>query len=634
MTLSKQLLLFISILFFLIFGVNLVLSIKNTKAYLENEAQSHAQDTATSLGLSLSPYMKNPSDPTIKAMVNAIFDMGYYGEIRLLDAQGKKLIVLANDKKAEGVPSWFIDHLPLSPASANSEITSGWTLSGTVYITVNPAYAYSSLYQQTKTSLYYSLMVLLASMLLLTLVLRMTLASLKRIDQLAQQIADGHFKTISPLPWTSEVKSVAKSMNIMSQKIEGTISALNNKLEMTAEKLLRDELSGLYKKSVFETDMMHLIMDHKTAFLQLIKVDSLQELVKEHGSDAIDELLRVFAALIQKQFERHPQTPIKAYRFYGGEFALLLETDDRNLIDAFCQQISSQFAELGNRVGKPDLAHIGVAPVNLVDTPESTLIAAQEAYEQARLIGANGYYVRSEQLHARDISAWKTLVFDCVDRASYTLSYTGQTYSYVSEQLIMEEAVIQVSDPDGNPVAIAPFISIAEKYAKIVNLDKGVIQQVLKYIRDTHIRHAIAVNLSTRTIKNAEFLSWLETLFKTDPGAAKQLVFSFSAYAVSKDTDTFVSFFYTLHQWGGRVMIKRFEPQSMLLGINKQLKPDFIRLARNIGNGVSQSHKKHTFTHTLQEMCHLLDIAVLAENIQTDADYHILKTIGILGASR
>ena len=634
MSLSKQLLILISALFLLIFGVNLVLSINNTKAYLETESQSHAQDTATSLGLSLSPYMKNPSDPTIKAMISAIFDMGYYGQIRLLDANGKELIALANDKKAEGVPAWFIDYLPLSPAVASSEISSGWTLSGVVYVTVNPAFGYSSLYRQTQTAFYYSSLVLAISILLLLLLLRITLASLKRIGQLAQQIADGHFATITPLPWTSEIKSVASSMNIMSQKIQSTISALNSKLEMTAGKLLCDELTGLYKKSVFETDIKHLIMSHDDAFLHMIKVDSLPDLAKERGSDAIDELLQQVADLLRKQVQKYPATAIKAYRFYGGEFALLIETADRAQIEAMGQNLSDDFTELGQQFGKPDLAHIGITPINVMDTPESIWTAAQEAYEQARLIGANSYHIRTEQQYARDISAWKTLVFDCIDHTRYTLSYKDKIHDYQRQDIIMEEAVIQIRDAEGQQVAIAPFISIAEKYAKIVDLDKGVVLQALEHIRTRGIQHAIAINVSTRSIKNAEFMRWLATVIKSQPIAAKQLIFSFSAYAVCKETDIFVSFFYSLHQWGGRVMIKRFEPQTLPLELNQQLKPDFVRLARDLGNGVSHSHKKLTFAHTLQEMCRLMDIAVLAENIQSEEDHQTLKRIGIAGASR
>lgn len=66
----------------------------------------------------------------------------------------------------------------------------------------------------------------------------------------------------------------------------------------------------------------------------------------------------------------------------------------------------------------------------------------------------------------------------------------------------------------------------------------------------------------------------------------------------------------------------------------KSLKPDYIRLARDIGNGLDSSSQKHAFVQTMQEISTLLDIAILAENVASDRDYQALKTIGIVGASR
>ena len=81
-------------------------------------------------------------------------------------------------------------------------------------------------------------------------------------------------------------------------------------------------------------------------------------------------------------------------------------------------------------------------------------------------------------------------------------------------------------------------------------------------------------------------------------------------------------------------MIKRFESQSMSFEVTKKLNPDFIRLAREIGNGISLSPQKQEFVQALQQMGDLLDIIVLAENVQADNDYYSLKATGITGASR
>ena len=57
MRLSRQLILLISLLLLLVFIGTLTITVRNTRDYLLTQMQSHAQDTATSLGLSLAPVI-------------------------------------------------------------------------------------------------------------------------------------------------------------------------------------------------------------------------------------------------------------------------------------------------------------------------------------------------------------------------------------------------------------------------------------------------------------------------------------------------------------------------------------------------------------------------------------------------
>ena len=86
MSLSKQLYILISIIFFMIFTGNFIISVKNTKEYLQTESVTKAQDTATSLGMSLKNLLKDKTDPEIESTINAIANRGFYKEIRLEDA--------------------------------------------------------------------------------------------------------------------------------------------------------------------------------------------------------------------------------------------------------------------------------------------------------------------------------------------------------------------------------------------------------------------------------------------------------------------------------------------------------------------------------------------------------------------
>ena len=634
MSLSKQLLILISALFLIIFSVNFVLSVNNIRSYLEGESQIHAQDTATSLGLSLSPYMVDNKDPILETMMKAIFDRGYYKEIKLVDFAGEKLVTLTNEKTFGEVPRWFVDNVTMQAAVAESEISSGWSVSGTVSVAINPGYAYFKLYEQVKTSFYYSLIAFAVSIILLLLVLQITLSSLKRIGVMAETISQGSFDIIEQLPWTTEVRKVASSMNTMSRKLENVIRNLNKKLERIGKKLQLDDLTGLSKKSSFEMRMKEVQGSHEEAFVFMIKIDALSSLVKELGNETIDQFIKDFAEILKSESGSESLMNVSAYRFFGSEFVLLMRGATAEQSEMLARSLSISFAELGEKYNKKDIAHIGVAAFDPFGPIDSILLGANEAYEQAQLIGANSYYLRKGEDRAKDMAQWKELVFDIIDNNDFKVSYIGATENLQTGGVLMQDAFSEALDKNGDVLSIGTFVSIAEKFVKIVDLDKGVTSRVIEHIKNNNISHEIAINLSSRTVKSSEFRVWLTTLLNENKSVAKQLVFSLSAYAVAKEVGVYKEFIRFIRALNAKVIIKRFETQSMSPEKVKELKPDYIRLARDIGNGVQQNAEKGEFVVTMVEVGELLDIHVLAENIQAGDDIASLKTMGVLGASR
>lgn len=636
MSLSKQLLILISALFLMIFSLNFVLSFNNIKSYLEGEAAVHAQDTATSLGVSLSPYMVDVTDPTIETTMNAIFDMGYYQEIILVDVEDKPLVTLKNNQEVEGVPDWFISAISMESTIAESEISSGWSIAGVVSVKLNPGYAYLKLYEQALNSLYYSLATFVFSVTLLLLVLRITLSSLKKIDQMALTIAGGSFERIDALPWTTEVRNVTTSMNMMSAKIEGVITGLNNKLTGIGKKLQEDDLTGLNKKNSFEIEMKKLFISgaDENSYIFLIKIDALGSLVKELGNDAIDVFIKDFANVLSDASEQAAVGDISVYRFFGSEFCLLIQNVTKEEAEGIAKFLSGAFSGLAKKYNKTDIVHIGVAQYDSLGTTTSILLAANEAYEQAQLVGSNSYAFRRGRDKAKDIAEWKSLVFDIVDKKEYSVSYVGDISSFETGSLLMTDAFMQAFDRSGAPISIGTFIAIAEKFSKIVDLDKGVISTVIETIKSENIKHAIAISVSARTLKSSDFRAWLVTIVKENKNIAHQLVFSISSYAVAKEVAVYKEFIAFIHSINSKVMIKRFETQSMSPEVAKELKPDYIRLARDLGNGVAIEEGKQVFIEAMQGVGELLDISILAENVQSEQDYEFIKRLGIVGASR
>jgi len=309
---AKQLLLLLSAMFLAIFLLNYVTSVNNIRSYLEFESGVHAQDTANSLGLSLSHYINDKTDPTLDTMINSVFDSGYYQQVVLADYYGKELIRKTNPTTYDVVPSWFTKLLLMNTATAVTEVSSGWQNDGALSLTINLGIGYLKLWEQAKQALYYSLASIIVPLTVLYLVLALVLRLLARINHFAFDIADGNYEIMQPLPWTAEVRNIAKSMNFMSAKIKQVIGNLNTRLDRLTHHLRADELTGLDTRATFDVDVLAKLNSRDHGLVFIIYLDDLGQFAQSRGDELTDRLLVTFASATGN-------ATVAAYRFRDAD---------------------------------------------------------------------------------------------------------------------------------------------------------------------------------------------------------------------------------------------------------------------------------------------------------------------------
>ena len=741
MSLSKQLYIIISIIFILIFTGNFIISVKNTKEYLEIESITKAQDTATSLGMSLKTLLKDKYDPEIGSIINAIANRGFYKEIRLensffniqdsdlirasKDLDGSKwtvsnvliderigkleiigsgdlekelfalengtdkenkenvsdeesknsydfivndsskdikdvtfnftatntegktintsvvlnvdktLVQVSRDEKFDYVPQWFIHLIPIHLQEQSSEISNGWQTTAIIYVSANAGDAYAKLYEQAKNAIVYALVAFVISLLILFVFVQYLLKPLKRIEKLANSIAVGKFETIEELPWTTEIKTVALAMNDMSRKIEAIIDKLNTNLENLTKKLSRDELTQLELRQSFETDMKDMFIQKNTGYVFIIKIYELANFAKNHTNKEINNFIKKFA-LILSSTKLNENSKIMAYRFFGSEFAIIAKDFSDKDAKEYSLILQKKFEELASEYIKKDIVHIGSTPFNPIGTIPQILQAANEAYEKATLIGPNEIFIAENPTTARDMEEWKNLIFDIVDNSKFNLKYIGNatTLNNSSDDIVMQEAFASIKDKENLDIPIGTFVSIAERYGKIIDFDKKIITKVINNILINKINHDISINLSIESISNTGFILWLEKTIDEHKSIAKQLVFSVTAYAVAKDVEKFKFFADEMHQHGAKIIIKRFESKFIPLNNIKDFNLDYIRLAREYTNNVTHDSSKQSFIEAIVDLTHLLNIKLFAENVLEDEDLETIRELKVYGASR
>ena len=742
MSLSKQLYIIISIIFFMIFTGNFIISVKNTKEYLEIESVTKAQDTATSLGMSLRNLLKDKSDPEIESIIYAIANRGFYKEIRLENSyfslkdsdliknskdlsdgkwqisdlkidekigkidtltsvssmenelnalenptqeniqenesiaeveniysfvpnkeyknnnnitvyftatkiDGKKidtsasinidkiLVKVSRDVRFDYIPQWFINLIPMELEEKSSEISDGWQTSAIIYVSANPGDAYAKLYEQAKGAMIYAAVAFVISILILFVFVQYILKPLKNLEKLANNIAVGKFGTIQQLPWTTEIKAVAIAFNDMSTKIEAIINRLNNTLENLSKKLSTDDLTGLCLKQNFETDMKKMFINKSTGYVFVIKIADLVTFAKSHTTSEVNDFIKKFAQILKNsKLAQKPKTT--AYRFFGSEFALIAK--DFTYQDAidFTNLLQKNFEELSLEFNKKEIVHIGGTPFNPIGTTPEILQSANQAYEKATLIGTNEFFITDTNELARDMESWRNLIFDIINNSKFDINYIGncKKLNSTSDEIVMQEAFANIKDKDGNIIPIGTFVSIAEKYEKIVDFDKSVTEKVINYILINNLKHDISINLSLESINNTAFIAWLEKKIIEHKNIASQLVFSATAYAVAKDVDKFKFFADEMHKCGAKVIIKRFETKFIPLGNLKDFNLDYIRLARDYTCDINKDYSKQSFIESISELATLLNIKVFAENVKDDEDMEFLKKYNLYAVSR
>lgn len=734
MSLSKQLYLIIAFIFFIIFSGNFLISVNNMKDYLEIEASTKAQDTATSIGMSLRPLINDKEDPEIQSIIRAISNSGFYKEIRLEDADfiitdkklleattelsdsnwvisnvkidpkygkiekvesdqsvteqllklenekgdydlegmddsikyryipskayenggnitfnfsaqqdGKKVDTFANltlnkvllqdsrDVKFDYVPQWFIKLIPINLEEKYSEISNGWNTSAIIYVSPNPGEAYAKLFEQARNSIIYAVIAFVISMLLLLVFVQFILRPLKKIEKLAKNIAKGNFDVIEPLPWTVEIKNVSIAMNDMSRKIEAMINKLTNNLANLSKKLSEDELTGLSLKQTLETDIKQMFIKKESGYIFDVKIDSLGNFVKTHTDDEVDNYIIKFSNTL-KEIDKD----VKAYRIFGSEFLFVAKGCDYDGAKAIATKLKKAFNQLAEEFNVKEIAHAGATPFNELGTLAEMRHAANEAFEKAKLIGPNEYFIRDKNDLSRDMNAWRDLITEIINNGNFEIDFINDTYALNDDTntIIMQEAFTKANDKEGNPIPIGSFVSIAEKYEKIVDFDKAVITKIINFILTNNIKHEICINLSLNSISDSNFILWLEKEIRAHEDIAKQLVFSISAYGVAKDIKLFTGFCSLVHNCNSKVIIKRFESRFITTEHLKEFNLDYIRLARDYTQDMTKDRSKIEFVESINELGNLLNIKVCAEAVKDEKDLEEIKKLKLFAVSK
>jgi diguanylate cyclase (GGDEF)-like protein len=637
MTLYRQLIIFTLALFLILFIGTWFAKLETTRSFLVDQLESHAQDTATSLGLSITQHMVNKDMPMIESMINAVFDRGYYRVIQLKDTKETVLIERNLDVTIENVPPWFIRWVRLETPDASANVMSGWIQAGSIYVKSHPGYAYKTLWEDViRTTIWFlacGIFLLIAG----AFGLRVLLRPLTLVERQADAICRKEYELQERIPWTKEFRRVVEAMNRMTHKVKEMFEEQVKQAEGLRERAYHDPVTGLGNRRYFDTQITARLdrRDSVTkGILLLIKLNDLDKLNQQKGFQAGDEFLKRVTALLQDATRQYASCVLA--RLTGGDFGIFLpdapswdaETIAGGVANRLSQLAAEQIAVTDN------IGYVGAA------TYESTVILgrllseADLALTAARQTGPNGWSVRAITAETDKAplgqQQWKDMLEKALRERRISLDAQPVVKTTDRNHLLHLEIFSRIIQEDGTFLSAGVFMPLAERLKLVSSIDRIVLEEVMQLDRNQLDVGSIAVNVSPASLQDDVFRQWLQSSLKTLPRTAPRIIFEFSEFSAVQNLDLVRDFSIFVREYGHAMGLDHYGQSFSNLGYLKSMRPDYVKIDRAYtGELKDEESDSRFFIGSLCSVAHSIDIMVIAEGVETEQQVQILTELNL-----
>jgi diguanylate cyclase (GGDEF)-like protein len=641
MTLYRQLLFTIIALFTASFLASVTISTMNLRSFLVEQLATHAQDTATSLGLSLSPYMSSNDTAVMNAMIDAIFDRGYFKAINLTTVDGNRLIERSNSAANTDVPSWFVDLIDLPLPAAEATVMSGWKPAATISVAVHPGRAYQELWKNFRTTLLLFLLTAIAAVLMGMAAVHLLLKPLKRIEEQARAICRQDFVTQKMLPRTRELRRVVEAMNRLSGKVNEIFAEQASLTDRLRIESYQDELTGLGNRRFFNRRFQALLEPREepsAGVVLLLELHQLARINTRSGYQAGDELLRKTAQLLDHRLSGFRNW--FSSRISGAGFGIVIEhIDDREaetLADSLCSDLLQLDTE--NPVETANSATIGLTAWKTGDSMADVLSGADMARRSAEATGGNAWrrYQPPDKPgeHAPAIPHWPSCLEEIIDTANVALhAQPVLLFGLTGDELLHREVFMRLPDGAGGFLNAGPFLGRAEQSGLACALDKLAVEKLLDYLNANPadpLRYAL--NLTAASLHNASFVDWLCSRLAAESGIARRVAIEFPERAVLRNIQVTRSVVERLAGLGSDCGIDHFGHGFNSFGYLRSIQVRYLKVEGGYSRNVHVDIDNQFFLKTLADTAHSVDIRIFAAAVESDAELAAIRKLNVDGA--
>ncbi len=434
----------------------------------------------------------------------------------------------------------------------------------------------------------------------------------------------------------AEFDDIIKNFKKLSTNIANLKNELNINKEMVERNSMIDNLTGLYDKKMFDLDMKSMFISANKGYVLSLRISKLDEISHTYGFLATDNLLISIVNCVNDVISELSKNETTFYRFHGSEFVMIAKNMDYNEVINLSQNIVDRVTtEIFKNYTLPNnIFHVAAVPFDIYGTTDSILKMAYNTLELAKTRNQNGFEIVNETDINQEALILENRVKEIVSNIDFNFDFVLDSFSYENDKLLMRELRPVLLDRNGKFLSIGAFIAACEKLFLNVDFDKEVVSKAVTFIEENQIEYKIAINLSSRSMANFEFLEFIDELVKNKKDVMSKIVFSITSYSASAFNMEFIRFVSFMNEIGMEILVKRYKPKDYPIENLCKLDITYIRIDRDLTQNIHQDLMKKHKVKNIVVYAQLNNIKILTDSVESKKDYDLLSRLDLYATSK
>ena len=407
------------------------------------------------------------------------------------------------------------------------------------------------------------------------------------------------------------------------------------KVNMEAERELRDiktkdMLTGFYNRNYFTKDLSDRINTVKSGnskgySILYLQIDGSTKLEKELGKGNLDLLVSDMAPFI-KEITGEKHTFV---RYDNTIFAIAMECQIEKA-SQIAQHIVVKIADHLFSAGERTLnCSISIGLTQIIEkTKSGNEVIKILGSELAKAIDNGGNQISvfdpaEEEKKARAANQkWLDLITNGLKNNQFILHYQP-VISLHGDEIEHYETLVRLRGDD-KLIMPAEFIGIAKRYGLILDIDRHVIKNAIHAIKHAKKKVALFVKMSTDTLSNASFPTWLAQELKSNGISGEGIIFETPESELVSHSKHVKPVIQAIKGLNCRFAIEKFGSGINSFSLLKHYPIDFIKIDSTFMHDFAGNDENQKKVKDIIDQAHGQNKMVICEFIEDAATMSIL----------